>query len=205
MLRAVGLTCSKKDRLLFSDLNLQLQSGQILHIVGENGSGKTSLLRILVGLATANSGEVSFDDTPLADSYDFLSQLIFIGHKSGNSGQLNALQNLTFWCAQQGIEVGQADVFDLLAKLGLVGLEEQKLAQLSAGQQRRVALARLWLKPAKLWVLDEPYTALDTSVIALLNSKIEQHVQSGGGVILTSHQTPQIAHLIQTLPLEYLL
>lgn len=203
MLKAVALSCSKKDRLLFSDLHLQLVAGELLYLRGANGAGKTSLMRIIVGLSAADCGQVLFNDTPIEHNSEFLQQLIFIGHKTANTGQLSAVENLHFWCAQQGIHAAESRLLALLADLGLAGLEYLPVNQLSAGQQRRVALARLWLKPAALWVLDEPYTALDAAGVGLLNQHIQAHLKQGGAVLLTSHQPPVLECVINTLDLEY--
>ena len=203
-LRISGLTCVKRDRVLFEALNFQLMPGELLYLRGPNGAGKTSLLRIITGLSEPESGEVCYDNTPIASSHSFLSALVYLGHKAGLNGALSAMDNLQFWLAQHGAEVAPSDIYAVLETLGLVGLEDIPVRLLSAGQQRRVALSRLWLKPAKIWVLDEPFTALDIAGIAWLESQFKQHVDNGGMIITTSHQPlSENAGKHSTLDLEY--
>ncbi|WP_088330423.1 cytochrome c biogenesis heme-transporting ATPase CcmA [Lacimicrobium sp. SS2-24] len=198
-----NLSCVKRDRVLFEGLDFTVQSGQLLHIQGPNGAGKTSLLRILVGLAESESGQVLWDQQRIQDvTQDFAGQLIYCGHKYAVNHHLSGAENLKYWCRMQGL-AEDVDIFAVLDELGLVGLETLPAGQLSAGQQRRIALARLWLKPASLWVLDEPFTALDSSAIRLLSEKMEQHLKNEGLIILTSHQPLALSHPVRTLQLEY--
>lgn len=118
----------------------------------------------------------------------FNQQLIYVGHKAGINGALTAMENLRFWCAQHSTDFNPQQAYEVLARLGLVGLEEVPVRMLSAGQQRRVALSRLWLKQATYWILDEPFTALDTDGIELLESHMREHVANQGAIITTSHQ-----------------
>lgn len=202
-LSAINLSCIKKDRVLFEQLSFSVSPGQLLHIKGENGAGKTSLLRLLVGLAQPASGEILWKNTPInKDRQSFNKDLLYLGHKVGVSHSLTASENMSFWCQQQNVPTPK-DGYGLLAKLGLVGLEEQLTGHLSAGQQRRVALTRLWLKEATLWVLDEPFTALDVKGIELLKQKLEEHIDNNGMVIMTSHQSLELGDKVQTLELEY--
>lgn len=159
---------------------------------GANGAGKTSLIRLLVGLGSAESGEVLYRQQPVGSQPDYAAELIYLGHKTGLNPHFSALENLRFYCLLEQIAAEEAFLYDLLAKLGLVGLEDLPIVHLSAGQQRRVALARLWLKPACLWVLDEPFTALDVKAIALLQEHMQQFLQGGGAILLSSHQTLEI-------------
>ncbi|MBV2127827.1 cytochrome c biogenesis heme-transporting ATPase CcmA [Arsukibacterium indicum] len=203
LLRGEGLSCIRQDRVLFSQLSLQLHSGQLLQILGKNGAGKSSLLRILAGLASPDDGQVFYQAKPLAQSLPaYCGNLCYIGHQSGVHEQLTALENLRFWRAASGLN--NADDWALLAQLGLAGLEDVPCRMLSAGQQRRVSLARLWLTPAKIWILDEPFTALDQSAIVLLQQQMLDHLNQGGAIILTSHQnlTLQFQSLVQ-LELAY--
>ena len=189
MLEACGLTCSKRDRTLFEGLSLVVNAGELLYLRGPNGAGKTSLLRILTGLSAPESGAVSYNGMDIAeDKTDYYRDLFYLGHKSGTNGSLSALDNLSFWLAQHSTSVQENVLYDVLAKVGLVGLEDVPVRYLSAGQQRRVALSRLWLKPAKVWVLDEPFTALDVKGVHLLETSMKEHVSRGGLIITTSHQ-----------------
>ncbi|QJR81733.1 cytochrome c biogenesis heme-transporting ATPase CcmA [Alteromonas pelagimontana] len=185
-LAATGLTCIKRDRVLFDSLSFSLQPGQLIYLRGPNGAGKTSLLRILTGLSQPDAGDISYCGRPL--SYKFFHNLIYLGHKLGLSMAFNALENLSFWCAQHQTPVQAPVLYDVLNELGLVGLEDVPVKYLSAGQQRRVALARLWLKPAKFWIMDEPFTALDTKGVALIEEVFAKHINSGGAILTTSHQ-----------------
>ena len=189
MLEACGLTCSKRDRTLFEGLSLVVNTGELLYLRGPNGAGKTSLLRILTGLSAPESGAVSYNGMDIAeDKTDYYRDLFYLGHKSGTNGSLSALDNLSFWLAQHSTSVQENVLYDVLAKVGLVGLEDVPVRYLSAGQERRVALSRLWLKPAKVWVLDEPFTALDVKGVHLLETSMKEHVSRGGLIITTSHQ-----------------
>lgn len=189
MLEACKVTCSKRDRVLFEGLSLNVNAGELLYLRGPNGAGKTSLLRILTGLSAPDEGCVKFAGQDIQQySNDYYRQLLYLGHKSGTNGSLSALDNLAFWLAQHNVQQNQETLYDTLAKVGLVGLEDVPVRYLSAGQQRRVALSRLWLKPARVWILDEPFTALDVKGVAMLESAMNAHVSNGGLVITTSHQ-----------------
>lgn len=205
VLSASGVSCVKSTRTLFSGLDFTLGASEILHVTGPNGAGKTSLLRLLVGLSVPEQGEIRFRDTLIAQCRDtFAADLIYFGHKPGLSLHLSGVENLLFWCKLNGCQSSESAVMAILSELGLVGLEDIPVSQLSAGQQRRVALARLWLKSqASLWVLDEPFTALDVSGIALLRAKMAAHLKASGSIILTSHQTLEIDYPVKTLALEY--
>ncbi|WP_372763059.1 cytochrome c biogenesis heme-transporting ATPase CcmA [Pseudoalteromonas sp.] len=204
MLHIKSVTCIKQDRCLFADLNFSLNCGQIMQLAGANGAGKTSLLRIIAGFSQPDEGEVFYLNQPISKYYDeYARELLFIGHKTGVNVQLSALENVRHWLAINGY-VDTADLYPLLAKLGLVGLEDVPVRTLSAGQQRRVALTRLWLSNAKLWILDEPFTALDKSGVAFLQQRFAEHLNNGGAILLTTHQD-LTAHFnnLQTLTLEY--
>ena len=197
------LSCIRQDRVLFAQLSLQLHRGQLLQIQGKNGAGKSSLLRILAGLAQPDDGQLYYQAKPLTHSLPaYCGNLCYIGHQSGIHEQLTALENLNFWRAASGLN--PADDWALLAQLGLAGLEDVPCRMLSAGQQRRVSLARLWLTPAVIWILDEPFTALDQAAIGLLQQHMLDHLNKGGAIILTTHQslTLQFQSLVQ-LELAY--
>ncbi len=183
---ASELSCIKRDRVLFEGLSFSLQSGQLVYLRGPNGAGKTSLLRILCGLSQPESGTITWQTKPLGQ--DWYQDLIYVGHKPGVNGAMTAIENLTYWCRQHDVSVSTAALYDVLAELGLVGMEDVPCRTLSAGQLRRVALSRLWLKPALVWILDEPFTALDVKGVAQLEDKMKAHVEAGGAVLTTSHQ-----------------
>lgn len=205
LISAKQLTCIKRDRVLFESLNFDVSQGEIVHVIGENGAGKTSLLRILVGLALPSNGTVLVQGHAIAENPALLHEkLIFIGHKSAINGQLTAVENTLYWLNQQGIEASIDDIERVLSLLGLAGVDDIPVNGLSAGQQRRVVLSRLWLKPnAKLWVLDEPFTALDTGGIRTINQCIHSFVEQGGAVVLTSHQPLAVHEKIRKFVLEY--
>lgn len=204
MLIVDSVTCIKQERCLFEGLSFQLNAGEILQLEGQNGAGKTSLLRILAGFSYPEEGTISWlmhDIHKYNDEY--LNDVLFIGHKTGVNAQLTALENVAFWSQLQGYFAPE-NRYDLLAQLGLVGLEDIPVRMLSAGQQRRVALARLWSNDAKLWMLDEPFTAVDKKGVVLLQQRFQAHLQAGGSIILTSHQDlTEYFPQLRTLTLEY--
>ncbi len=185
--QACGLQCIRDERVLFNQLNFQLNSGQLMQIEGRNGSGKTSLLRILAGLALATEGNILWNGQDIQDNpQEYRQQLCYLGHTASVKADLTPLENLKMTLAL----VGQQQVCNLetaLNAVGLAGFEDVPTRTLSAGQQRRVALARLWLQDAPLWILDEPFTSLDKAAIRLLEELILRHAEHGGMVILTSH------------------
>lgn len=205
VLSARDITCEKQDRILFEDLHLQIDAGELLLLRGENGAGKTSLIRILVGLSQPQNGKVSINTYDVHQDINRASEkLVYFGHKLGISALLNPIENLQFWCKQHEVDVDQARIISVLELLGLEGLETLPVKHLSQGQQRRVSLARLWLQnAANLWVLDEPMTALDVNMVALVEAKITEFLQGGGAVLLTSHQSVNIAHKQREFHLEY--
>ncbi|MCY4325391.1 MAG: cytochrome c biogenesis heme-transporting ATPase CcmA [Betaproteobacteria bacterium] len=169
-------------------VSLQVESGQLLQVTGANGCGKTSLLKILCGLITPDRGEVRWNDSSiwrLASGYR--AQIAYVGHKDGIAGDLTPLENLEFAAAIAGEPA--ADVQPALRKWGL-DRQDRPCRLLSAGQRRRLALARLELLPAKLWILDEPLTVLDEAGKQLLGESIEQHTTDGGCAIMATHQQP---------------
>ncbi|MDP4944720.1 MAG: cytochrome c biogenesis heme-transporting ATPase CcmA [Alishewanella sp.] len=203
LLDAADLSCVKQDRVLFEQLSLHLKPGELLQIKGKNGAGKSSLLRILAGLAQPDEGQLQYLAQPLpAALSDYAANLCFIGHQSGIHEQLTAIENLQFWQAASDLHI--KDEFMLLAELGLAGLEDIPCRMLSAGQQRRVSLARLWATSAQIWILDEPFTALDQSAIVSLQQHFIAHLQRGGAIILTTHQPLSIEyHALRALEIHY--
>ncbi|MDH5257881.1 MAG: cytochrome c biogenesis heme-transporting ATPase CcmA [Gammaproteobacteria bacterium] len=189
MLESVDLACVRGDRPLFSELNFSIQSGDLLHLKGHNGSGKTSLLRILSGLMLQADGEVRWNGENIRKLRDeFQKELLYIGHLPGIKGDLTALENLRVNNALSGHTISEDLAWNALGRIGLKGREDLPARVLSQGQQRRVALSRMLVSNAKLWILDEPFTALDVKAVAMLQKVLEEHVKKGGMIILTTHQ-----------------
>jgi len=189
MLKVSGLACSRGERRLFADVAFSLAAGEWLHVQGENGAGKTSLLRLLVGLSPADAGEIYWRGVAVAaDESGFRRELIYLGHHAAVKDELNALENLQFSAALDGLLLDEAAALAALKRLGLRGREALPVRVLSAGQKRRVLLARLLTRPAALWVLDEAFNALDSGAVQLLGTLLGEHLAGGGLAVLTSHQ-----------------
>ena len=175
--------------MLFSDLSFSLSSGELIHLKGKNGSGKTTLLRSLCGLFLPDSGEIQWDGNSIrALGEDYCRDVVYLGHHNGIKDDLTALENLKVSAVLDDDNVSEDQIWAALKKIGLAGFEDLPTRVLSQGQKRRVALARLLLTTSRLWILDEPFTALDASAIELLQSIIADHVSTGGMVIVTTHQ-----------------
>ena len=171
-------------------MSFTLNAGEWVQITGSNGAGKTTLLRLLTGLSRPDAGEVLWQGQPLHQVRDSYHQnLLWIGHQPGIKTRLTALENLHFYHR----DGDAAQCLEALAQAGLAGFEDIPVNQLSAGQQRRVALARLWLTRATLWILDEPFTAIDVNGVDRLTQRMAQHTEQGGIVILTTHQQLNVA------------
>lgn len=176
MLEARELLCERDERTLFSGLSFTLNAGEWVQITGSNGAGKTTLLRLLTGLSRPDAGDVLWQGQPLHQVRDSYHQnLLWIGHQPGIKTRLTALENLHFIIAMAIPHTSGS-----LAQAGLAGFEDIPVNQLSAGQQRRVALARLWLTRATLWILDEPFTAIDVNGVDRLTKRMAQHTEQGG-------------------------
>jgi heme exporter protein A len=184
LLQGSGLSCIRDDRVLFSELDFRLQAGQILLLEGKNGSGKTSLLRILCGFREPDAGEVRWGDEAINDS-SYYADMAYIGHLDGIKKELTVLENLKVSLAL-GV-AGQYSISDALTKVHLHGYDEVLVQALSAGQKRRLSLARLLITHNVLWILDEPFTSLDKQGIALIESLMVEHCANGGMIVLTSH------------------
>ena len=181
------LTCEKGDRLLFHALDLALSPGEILWVRGPNGAGKTSLLRMLAGLSLPTEGDVFWDGRPIRrQRWEFHASLAFVGHRPGIKDHLSALENLDLMI-RLGAGSGAPRPESVLERLGLASRRHLPTRQLSAGQRRRVALARLALLRPRLWILDEPLTALDQAGVALVEQLLAEHAGAGGMAVLTSH------------------
>lgn len=207
VISVTNLSVVKRDRLLFENLNFAVEQGSLLYVKGQNGAGKTSLLRVLAGLVTADSGDVFFLQQNIQECREnYHLNLVYFGHKLGINQTLSAVENLQFWCKLHQVAFSLDSIFSTLAQLNLVGLEDIPVGNLSAGQQRRVALARFWFKQdAKLWILDEPFTALDTQGIDLISKQITKFLSKGGTVVMTSHQALSLDYPTHELTLEYMI
>lgn len=184
------LACTRGERRLFSDVNLEINGGDALWVAGTNGSGKTSLLRMLCGLAVPVHGEVRWNGQNIRSVRDeFNGNLIYLGHASGVKDDLLAWESLVIASTLSGKPISRADAYAALEQLGLARTTELPINVLSQGQRKRVALARLLLGMATpLWILDEPFTALDQRAVNDLCSTINTHLANGGMVIYTTHQ-----------------
>lgn len=195
MLVARELFCARDDRVLFKNLDFDLFEGQVLQVQGSNGSGKTTLLRILCGLNDSYEGSIKWYGEDIAEqAASFFSSLLYIGHRVGVSKVLNPIENLRWSCSLMQA-VSDEQILSALKEVGLRGFEESPCYTLSAGQQQRVSLARLIISPARLWVLDEPFTTLDSKGVAQLESLLHRHAQAGGSVMVTTHHSLSISEL----------
>ena|SRR5688572_9787294 len=187
MLEAVDLTCERGRRQLFTGLSFSLSSGDLLRIAGANGSGKTSLLRMLCGLLTPSAGEVRWKGEPIrALAEDYARELVYLGHAPAVKDELTAAENLAVTCQLAGLRVTAAEI---RAALAVFEVPDSPLGKLSQGQKRRAALARLRLSASvPLWLLDEPLTALDAAAADLTKELIRNHAGKGGAVVYSTHQ-----------------
>jgi heme exporter protein A len=207
MLEAVELACQRGERTLFRGLAFTLGAGDCLHVAGENGAGKTSLLRLLCGLLVPAAGSVRWDGTDIRKlREEFWSTLAYIGHANGIKDELTALENVRFGNAIAGRDGSDEHARAALATLGLAGQGERPARALSQGQRRRVALARLCgAQAARLWVLDEPFAALDARGVAVLQELIAGQLARGGCVVFTTHQEVALPTAVRRLDLDALL
>ncbi len=204
MLTVHDLACLRGDRLLFKNVGFELNPGGLLYVLGENGSGKSSLLRMLCGLLMPEVGIVSWGKKTIKEEAEnYLSNLTYIGHLNGLKDDLTALENLAMSARAAGNEVAEGNALEALAAIGIERCANLPARVLSQGQKRRVTLARLWLSEAKLWILDEPFAALDIASVNLLATRLSEHLASGGMAILTTHQDVAVnAQSTQTLRLS---
>ena len=203
MLELQSVACARGERRLFSDLTLTLAPGQLLRVTGANGSGKTSLLRMLCGLLAPAQGQVLWLGQSIEDARDeYHRQLVYLGHAAALKDELSALENLLTSCVLGGTQATVPQAMLALSQAGLRGREHLPARVLSQGQRRRAALARLVLvADAPLWVLDEPFNALDTAATQWLLDLVTQQLARLGMVVLTSHQPVALPEQVQQVAL----
>jgi len=204
MLETIDLECTRGERLLFAGLAFAIEAGHCLHVAGENGAGKTTLLRILCGLLSPTHGEVRWAGKDIRRLREDYWQLLgYVGHLNGVKDDLTALENVRFAAALAGHPAGEEVARHALGAVGLAGFESSQARFLSQGQRRRIALARLFLAhESKLWILDEPFTALDVRGVAALATLIGEQLERGGIVVLTTHQEVPLPGRVRRLDIH---
>ncbi|MCM8595219.1 cytochrome c biogenesis heme-transporting ATPase CcmA [Accumulibacter sp.] len=189
MLEASNLECVRGERSLFAGVSFRLEEGEMLHIQGKNGSGKTSLLRMICGLSPPASGELRWHGTPLHQLGEaYRAQLCYLGHHNAIKDELTPIENLLSSARLAREALDDDAALDALELVGLGGREDLPCRYLSQGQKRRAALARLVHERRALWILDEPYVALDRAAVGLVAGLVGAHLQRGGLAVLTTHQ-----------------
>ncbi len=189
MLHGNALAAVRGDRRLFAGLDFALDAGELLYVNGPNGSGKTTLLRMICGLVAPAEGSIHWNGEDIRTAGDaYRAEVVYLGHLSGVKDDLDGLENLRINCRIAGHDPSGTELMRALGEMGLGGLETLPAKVLSQGQRRRVCLARLLLTRAHLWILDEPYVALDSAAVELLQAVIRNHLAQGGLVVLTTHQ-----------------
>jgi heme exporter protein A len=189
MLEALDLECTRGDRRLFQQLAFTLEPGELLHLHGHNGSGKTTLMRTVCGLNAPSAGEIRWKGKNIRKQReDYARDLVYIGHKDAIKADLTGTENLRIACALDGLPISETEAWNALERMGLRGHEDLPARVLSQGQKKRVALARLLVNRSPLWVLDEPFIALDKAAVALLEALIQEHLNQDGMVMITTHQ-----------------
>ena len=194
MLEVTDLACARGEHKLFGGLSFVLSGGELMQVLGENGSGKTTLLRTLCGFIQPLTGEIRWQGQAIRELGDeYFADIIYLGHLNAIKDELNALENLRIGSALAGCEVSDAVAIAALRRMGLRGRETFPVKVLSQGQRRRVALARLLISKAPLWILDEPLAALDVGAVGLMQEMIGEHLGRRGMVIYTTHQALEVA------------
>lgn len=185
LLAVRGLRFARNDAPVFGPLDFSVAAGEALLVQGDNGAGKTTLLRVLAGLLRSDGGSIAMRGKP-AEAVARAGTVAYLGHLPGLKADLSALENLDFLCGLHGRRASQTPQ-RALATVGLAGFEDALARQLSAGQKKRLSLARLWLSPAPLWLLDEPYANLDLDGIDLVNRMVQAQLRDGGAALVTTH------------------
>jgi len=188
-----NLSCQRGYKLLFENLSFELNSGEVLKVSGPNGSGKTSLMKILAGLSSFETGSIDYDDTKI-NSERYNLDFLYLGHLAALSPELSCLENLKY-TMRLGNDSLDLDFSDALKKVGLKKFENELVGKLSAGQKKRIALSLLFITQSKVWLLDEPFSALDSKAIKIIETRVEDHCNSGGICIITTHQECNIKNL----------
>lgn len=194
MLEVRNLACTRGDHQLFAGLSFSLGAGELMQVQGENGSGKTSLLRTLCGFMQPAEGEICWRGKNIHEiDEEYYAEMIYLGHLNAIKDELNALENLRISAGLAGCDIDEAGALVALRRMGLRRREHLPVKVLSQGQRRRVALSRLLVGKAHLWILDEPLTALDVGAVGLMQELIGEHLSQGGMAIFTTHQPMQVA------------
>ncbi len=194
MLEVSNLACSRGDHRLFSGLSFTLSPGQIMQVQGANGSGKTSLLRTLCGFLMPDEGDIAWRGENIRSlDEDYCAEMMYLGHLNAIKDELSAVENLRISAGLSGLDLSDREAIAALRRMGLKGKERLPTKVLSQGQRRRVALSRMLVNDAKLWILDEPLAALDVVAVALIQELIAEHLAQQGLVMFTTHQPLEVA------------
>jgi heme exporter protein A len=190
MLEVQSLTCERDQRVLFENLNFTCEPGEIVQVEGPNGAGKSTLLKILCGIFDEYTGDVTWyiEDAPL-----------YLGHRPGVTDQMSVAENLQWLAGLHHQSLAEDDLEKMLAAVGLAGYEEVAAGNLSEGQRKRVSLARFFGFTNRVWILDEPFSAIDTAGVTTLEMRLQEHARNGGLVLLTSHQPLDLAVPVRRL------
>jgi len=193
MLEVVDLVCVRGERRLFQDLSFSLAAGELLYVHGPNGSGKTTLLRTLCGLALPEAGEIRWRGQNIRRlKEEYHREMTYVGHLNGVKDELTAFENLRVVGQLNGVDASEERALHALRRMELSACAELPGKALSQGQKRRVALARLLLAPRVLWIMDEPFNALDVKAVGMIQAVLSEHLDNGGMVVLTTHQEVEI-------------